>query len=281
MDEKRKLIDDIKKEYLTEKEKKNTTIKTMWSQYQKMAKELSEGIYSEDNHFIYELIQNAEDTKCTEDKHILEFFLEKDGLVVFNNEEGFQEDEIKAICAFGESTKAKDKNKGYIGEKGIGFKSVFKITDRPAINSNGYRFYFKRKDEKGNTEYIIPYWIDDSEIKNYPIRFQHNTHTTLNLPFRKDKKEESIKKLKKNIKDIEPIILLFLKELSNIKIFENDKELFNVSKNKSKSENLDLISITNQKQKDKYYLFKKEIVIDTPLDETKKDGKRENVKKEK
>ena len=138
------LIENIKNEYLSEKNKKQTTIKSMWSQYQKMGKELSEGIYAEDNHFIYELIQNAEDTKSNEEQHTLEFTLENNGLIVFNNEVGFTEEQIKAICSFGQSTKALEKNEGFIGEKGIGFKSVFKITDKPAIFSNGYRFYFNK-----------------------------------------------------------------------------------------------------------------------------------------
>lgn len=105
----KKLIDDIKQEYLEEKNKKQNTIKNMWTQYQKMGKELSEGIYAEDNHFIYELIQNAEDTISIENTHSLEFELENEGLLVFNNEMGFNEEQIKAICSFGQSTKAIEK----------------------------------------------------------------------------------------------------------------------------------------------------------------------------
>jgi len=275
------LIENIKNEYLSEKNKKQTTIKSMWSQYQKMGKELSEGIYAEDNHFIYELIQNAEDTKSNEEQHTLEFTLENNGLIVFNNEVGFTEEQIKAICSFGQSTKALEKNEGFIGEKGIGFKSVFKITDKPAIFSNGYRFYFNKLDETGTTtEYIIPYWIDDNELKKYPLKFQNNTHTALYLPFSKEKKQEKINKLKKDIKNIEPILLLFLKKLTNIKINESGKKIINTIKTSKQDEKLKLATIQNRDILDRYYMFKKSIDVNQDLDEVKdKNGRRKGIKK--
>jgi len=249
--------------------------------YQKMGKELSEGIYAEDNHFIYELIQNAEDTTSNEVSHSLEFELENEGLLVFNNEIGFNEEQIKAICSFGQSTKAIEKNEGYIGEKGIGFKSVFKITDKPAIYSNGYRFYFNRFDDSGNTtEYIIPHWIDNDELKKYPNKFQNNTHTTLYLPFSKDKKDASITKLKEDIKNIEPILLLFLKKLTNIKISESGKNVINTRKESSKDEKLDVVKIQNKNTIEHYYIFKKSIEVNPTLYEVKdKNGRRKNVLK--
>jgi len=281
MSNKRRLIEDIKNEYLSEKNKKQTTIKSMWSQYQKMGKELSEGIYAEDNHFIYELIQNAEDTKSDEKQHTLEFTLENSGLIVFNNEVGFTEEQIKAICSFGQSTKALEKNEGFIGEKGIGFKSVFKITDKPAIFSNGYKFYFNKLDDTGvTTEYIIPHWIDDNELKKYPLQFQKNTHTTLYLPFSKEKKQEKRDKLKEDIKHIEPILLLFLKKLTNIKINESGQKVINTKKTSTKDEKLKLVTIQNKDTLDRYYIFKKSIDVNQDLDEVKdKNGRRKDIEK--
>lgn len=280
MSKQHKLIEDIKSAYLVEKNKVHSTIKSMWSQYQKMGKELSEGIYAEDNHFIYELIQNAEDTESKEDIHTIEFTLEDSGLIVYNNETGFEEEQIKAISAFGESTKSSDKNKGYIGEKGIGFKSVFKITDKPAIFSNGYRFYFRRFDENDVTEYIIPHWIDDIELKSYPEKVQNNKHTTLFLPFDQSKKADRLKSLRQDIRQIEPILLLFLNRLDSIKIYENNKQLINTTKSSKKNENIRVVSIKNNQQKDKYYTFKKTIDVDSALDEVSaKDGRRKDVKK--
>ncbi len=275
MTDKREFIESIKSTWLSRK--KDTD---MWQQFQGLSNEVSEGIYATDNHFIYELIQNAEDTESEEKTHSIEFTLEDDGLIVFNNETGFNKKQIDAICAFKKSTKSKEKNKGFIGEKGIGFKSVFKVSDRPAIFSNGYRFYFRRLDDEDVTEYIIPHWIDDVELKNYPLKFQNNTHTTLFLPFDKSKKEEKIRRLRQDIKQIEPILLLFLNRLDQIKIYENNKQIVDTTKSSKKSENIKVVTIKNDQEKDKYYIFKKTIDVDATLDEVSgKEGKRKNVTK--
>lgn len=56
----------------------------------------------------------------------LVFILQETGIVVLNNEVGFSADNIRALCDIGNSTK-KGEAAGYIGHKGIGFKSVFRV----------------------------------------------------------------------------------------------------------------------------------------------------------
>ena len=51
---------------------------------------------------------------------------------------------MRAISNIAKSTK-KNKTLGYIGEKGIGFKSVFLITGNPHISSNGHKFSFSEE----------------------------------------------------------------------------------------------------------------------------------------
>ncbi len=108
MTDKREFIESIKSTWLSRK--KDTD---MWQQFQGLSNEVSEGIYATDNHFIYELIQNAEDTESDEKVHTIEFVLEDEGLVVLNNETGFTDEQIDAICSFKKSTKSKLKNKGF------------------------------------------------------------------------------------------------------------------------------------------------------------------------
>ncbi len=48
-------------------------------------------------------------------------------LLVVNNETGFGPEHVNAICNVRTSTKANQKDQGYIGEKGVGFKSVFMV----------------------------------------------------------------------------------------------------------------------------------------------------------
>lgn len=63
-------------------------------------------------------------------------------LTVFNNEKGFSKANIESICSAGISTKKGNGHRGYIGDKGIGFKSVFLISSQPHIFSNGYQIRF-------------------------------------------------------------------------------------------------------------------------------------------
>ena len=124
---------------------------------------LAKDLYSKDTHFIFELIQNAEDNEYKDLEPSLSFRLSKtdptgtrgaDGaLIIQNNEIGFSSDNVDAICAVGKTTKSKIQ--GYIGEKGIGFKSVFRITTNPHIFSNGYRFCLPEYDEETGLGYIV------------------------------------------------------------------------------------------------------------------------------
>ena len=41
---------------------------------------------------------------------------------------------------------------GYIGEKGIGFKAVFTVTDFAHVHSNGFHFYFKHENKSKRGE---------------------------------------------------------------------------------------------------------------------------------
>ena len=76
---------------------------------------LSEELYSKDTHFVLELIQNADDNKYdvgTEPS--LVFVVDKEAVTSMNNERGFSEQDIRALCDVGKSTKGKHKH-GYIG----------------------------------------------------------------------------------------------------------------------------------------------------------------------
>jgi hypothetical protein len=77
--------------------------------------------------FIFLQVQNADDNIYPENiEPTLTFILQESGIVVLNNEQGFSAKNIRALCDVGNSTK-KGSNAGYIGQKGIGFKSVFRV----------------------------------------------------------------------------------------------------------------------------------------------------------
>lgn len=136
---------------------------------------LSHDLYSKKSHFILELVQNADDNHYRPGvtPH-LTFQVTPKRLVVVNNEIGFNEANIKAICSVGASSKSKDKT-GYIGEKGIGFKSVFTVSNAPEIHSNGFHFRFDRTDDRNLLGYVVPYWCEP------PAKVQPDC-TTIILP---------------------------------------------------------------------------------------------------
>jgi hypothetical protein len=86
---------------------------------------LSKELYNTDMHFVLELIQNADDNQY-HTKPSLIFVIDSNMINIYNNESGFEEQHIQALCDIGKSTKGKHQQ-GYIGQKGIGFKSVFTI----------------------------------------------------------------------------------------------------------------------------------------------------------
>lgn len=79
-------------------------------------------------------IQNADDNSYPENvEPTLAFILQELGVIILNNECGFSARNIRALCDVGNSTK-KGTNAGYIGKKGIGFKSVFRVCETTHLN---------------------------------------------------------------------------------------------------------------------------------------------------
>lgn len=69
------------------------------------------------NFFVY-IMQNADDNSYPSEAGVvpaLAFVVERDCITILNNETGFQERNIRAICDVGRSTKGKHKY-GYIGK---------------------------------------------------------------------------------------------------------------------------------------------------------------------
>jgi len=88
-------------------------------------------LYSERTHFIFELIQNAEDAGATE----LAFELFGDRLELRHNGRPFTEADVRGVCGVGKSGKSGDLTA--IGKFGIGFKSVYAYTKSPRVHSAG------------------------------------------------------------------------------------------------------------------------------------------------
>ncbi|KAK2197037.1 bifunctional Histidine kinase-HSP90-like ATPase superfamily/Zinc finger [Babesia duncani] len=124
-------------------------------------KRLSEDLYNTKIHLQLELIQNADDNDYDVVLPKIGFYLDKNAMVVVNNERGFQERDVRSICDIGASSKVGNVSSNKIGRFGIGFKSVFVLTNEPHVFSNGYNFKFSSDPAyENNIEYILPHWVD-------------------------------------------------------------------------------------------------------------------------
>lgn len=175
--------------------------------------ELSEGLYSKETHFIMELIQNADDNKYKSDSPMVIFIYDTEKMIIKNNEVGFTDDDVKAICDVGRSNKKKNSGCIYIGEKGIGFKSVFKITNKPQIYSNCFRFEFKRKDIQDKLGFVVPYLVE------HKPDFIDENETTIVLPFN----EEFGIEITKFEAAKDPMLLIFLNKIIKLEIYDKVK----------------------------------------------------------
>ncbi|XP_077228605.1 uncharacterized protein LOC143861588 [Tasmannia lanceolata] len=194
---------------------------------------LSREIYAKDVHFLMELIQNAEDNEYPAGvKPSLEFIItSKDitstgasaTLLIFNNEKGFFPKNIDSICSVGRSTKKGNRQRGYIGEKGIGFKSVFLITSQPHIFSNGYQIRFNEEPLPDcNVGYIVPEWVEEnptlSDIHQIYGSDRTLPTTVLILPL----KSEKVGAVKQQLSSIHPEVLLFLSKIKRLSVREDN-----------------------------------------------------------
>lgn len=97
--------------------------------------------YDDRTHFIFELLQNAEDAlrkRGRKGSGTVAFALSPEGLRVSHFGKPFEEPNVRAICSIGESTKEEDLTA--IGKFGIGFKSVYSLTSRPEVHSGDENF---------------------------------------------------------------------------------------------------------------------------------------------
>lgn len=176
--------------------------------YNEVVKQVKNNL--EDNYSVTrcfcELIQNIDDCEFTEnDGHAIvsiEFDYEKKCIKLHYNEKGFEYEDVRGICSYGGSTKNGVDENGNVelrkmkeipkgcyslyktGEKGVGFKAIYKIAKKVEIKSNG--FYFALSADTP----MMPEWLDVS-----PEDQREGTSITVYL-----KDEMDIKELEKNLK---------------------------------------------------------------------------------
>ena len=188
------------------------------------------GHYSDSNHFVYELLQNAEDafdksTGVSASKVVIEYYPDK--LVFYHNGKPFDEADVRGVSSMLMGTKDRD-DAQTIGRFGMGFKSVFKYTYQPEIYSDDEAFKI--------TNYLLPVeiidgWDYETEKKSIICKlgegrsfvpFSKEEHLTkIVIPFQKYGKDGGLVPVPgddvlKKLDELDGEILLFLSHIQNL-----------------------------------------------------------------
>ena len=101
------------------------------------------GLYSNNLRFIFELIQNVDDCEYADPQNCqlgIHFDFNGEKIILTYNEVGFTPFNVFAITGIAEAAKNISTEKNEIGEKGIGFKSVFGVAKCVWIKSGWFSF---------------------------------------------------------------------------------------------------------------------------------------------
>jgi hypothetical protein len=205
-----------------------------------------EKAFPEQWHFLMEFIQNADDSQSTS----FSLRLTENKVTILNDGREFDYDDVESVCNVGQSSKAHpDKGEDYIGYLGVGFKSVFLISDNPRIFSGEYQFEFDKhswSDPTLSPWQITPIWVHD-DTKTLPDDY----NTKFEIPFSSDVNQETFNKLTSelDVGQISDRTILFLKNLEEIEIVD---EVNDVEKTISKSiittrDEYDIVEVTTKK----------------------------------
>ena len=173
-------------------------------------------IYKEPTHFIYELLQNADDAKATNVK----FVLSRDKIeFLHSGSKDFSLSDIISITGVGNSSKdAKDTTS--IGKFGVGFKAVFAVTDKPLIYSTTYNFQIENLS--------VPSEIPERDLEGFTTIFQ--------LDFKHDGRDTLFRRNEALLRSMSPETILFLKNICKVDVTIDDEALDAISVSRTETE---------------------------------------------
>jgi hypothetical protein len=162
--------------------------------------------YSDHTHFVYELLQNAEDAlgwRMSQESGFtksVKFSLDSEALVFSHYGLPFSEEHVRAICEIGKGTKKQDLTA--IGKHGIGFKSVYAYTQHPEVHS-------------GNEHFVINLFVQPHGITSKQTKLDE---TLFFLPFDRTevKKDKAYQEIANRLKKLGLKTLLFLRNIESI-----------------------------------------------------------------
>ena len=195
-DSKPKLTQEDKVSFIQEVRSRRKKIAHAFDENETGIMEIFKQLYPDSVHFIYELLQNAEDAGATK----VCFNLSKNHLGFEHNGRSFSETDVWSITTVARSSKSD--NDGTIGRFGIGFRSVFVYTNTPRIWSPTYSFFIE--------DFVIPHHLPDQDDLGNLTRFE--------LPFNNPDKnpKDAYNEISKKLNNISDDTLLFLNNIESI-----------------------------------------------------------------
>lgn len=179
---------------------------------------MANSLQTSDARLIFELLRNADENSFTRaqarnEAPFVTFKIAPSYIILESNEDGFNTENITAISAIEKTSKLG--SRGYIGEKGIGFKSVFIAAYKVHIQSGLCSFSFNHRPGQSGMGMISPTWEDASDAPADGITriklFLHNPIiSATNYP------------VMQQIEDIRETCLLFLRNIRHINIIRID-----------------------------------------------------------
>jgi hypothetical protein len=186
--------------------------------------------------FIYELVQNADDVLDNRPDQRARFELHEDRLYMAHTGTPFTEEDVRALCILGLSSKSDEH--ATIGQKGRGFTSVLEITNSPAAYSTTYDFQFDRQKayetirseldldrslEPSDVPVLtMPYVPDERPPRVKELLADDSPFTTV---FEFELRDDRYDTIEQRLSDIDPQIMLFLRCLEQLEIVIGDDEL--------------------------------------------------------
>ena len=204
-------------------------------------------MYSDSTHFVYEILQNADDYGAKE----VFFKLSEKELWIEHDGEPFTKKNVEAITYFGQSTSREDLVK--TGRFGVGFKSVFAFTATPIIISG--------------CEHFQIYGLYRVKEYPYPDNFPRS-RTRIILPFNHESENpdyvedlmpqaEAYSKIEARLTSLNKNTLLFTRNIREIRWETNDRSGHYLREDDI-SDSARMTTITDGEHLKKYLVFSRE-----------------------
>lgn len=187
---------------------------------------------------IFELLQNADDAMAEGSGGIgdrIRFRLTDDALLVMNSGRALTETDVRGLTATGASSKtgSSGPRRASIGHKGMGFKSILEITERPEVFSTTFAFVLDAAPAHAAVSEVLaelgheppervpimrfPWSLDDT-TDDWVAARTTGFNVLFRFPFKSDIDRDKVDNLAEALLTLPATTILFLKHLEVVEI---------------------------------------------------------------